>query len=175
MLADPWWGQLHSALLNSGIYDMKHANAPLLQRLTASLVSTAQQLLHQVMHMPEQPDSPALNAGNMPDFAADGTTRERCRQPFSNEMFAELLIELPGRQGELSQAYRTGNPRILRDQVHQLLGAVAYCDLPELEAALRTLHRALITKDPDNIDNCYAQACSAINSTLTHSGYSDGT
>ena len=150
---------------------MKDNNRPLVQRFTASLASTAQQLLRQFMHTPEQPDSPTTNAGIMPELSAEEVAQGRRRQAFSSEMFAELLIELPGYQGKILQAWQTGDRQSLRDHVHQLLGAVAYCDAPELEAALRSLHRAIMTEDPDSIDSCYTRDCSAINSTLMYSGY----
>ena len=150
---------------------MKDNNRPLVQRLTESLASTAQQLLRQLTPTPEQPDRPATNANITHDLPEDELAMNKRQQAFSSEMFAELLIELPGYQRKISQAWQTGDRQNLRDQVHQLLGAVAYCDAPELEAALRTLHRATMTEDPDSIDSCYTRAFSTINSTLTYSGY----
>ena len=150
---------------------MQDNNRPLVQRLTASLASTAQQLLRQLTHTPEQPDRAATNADISHELPDDELAMDRRRQAFSNEMFAELLIELPGYQGKISRAWQTGDLQSLRDHVHQLLGAVAYCDAPELEAALRTLQRAIMTEDPASIDSCYTRACGAINSTLTYSGY----
>jgi len=150
---------------------MKDNNRPLVQRFTASLASTAQQLLRQLMHTPEQPDSPTTNAGIMPELSAEEVAQGRRRQAFSSEMFAELLIELPGYQGKILQAWQTGDRQSLRDHVHQLLGAVAYCDAPELESALRTLHSSLATDDKDHIDSAYVQARSAIDNALTYSGH----
>ena len=150
---------------------MKDNNRPLVQRLTESLASTAQQLMRQLTPTPEQPDRPATNANITRELPEDELAMNKRQQAFASEMFAELLIELPGYQRKISQAWQTGDRQGLRDQVHQLLGAVAYCDAPELEAALRTLHRATMTEDPDSIDSCYTRAFSAINSTLTYSGY----
>ena len=150
---------------------MKGNNRPLVQRFTRNLADTAQQLLQQFMQTPAQPDRPTTDTGRMPELSTDAAAPGRIRQSFANEMFAELLIELPDHQEKFSQARRTGDRQGLRDHVHRLLGAVAYCDAPELEAALRSLHRAIMTEDPDSIDSCYTRAFSTINSTLTYSGY----
>ena len=150
---------------------MKGNNRPLVQRLTGSLASTAQQLLQQFMQTPAQPDRPTTDTVRMPDLSTDTAAPGRIRQSFANEMFAELLIELPDHQEKLSQARRTGDRQGLRDHLHQLLGAVAYCDAPELESALRTLHSSLATDDKDHIDSAYVQARSAIDNALTYSGH----
>jgi HPt (histidine-containing phosphotransfer) domain-containing protein len=150
---------------------MPDSNKPVLQHLTASLAGFARQLLRQCKHTQEQHDRPAADAGITHQLAEEGIAMNSSRQSFSTVMFAELLMELPGYQGKISQAYQAGDRQGLMDHVHQLLGAVAYCDEPELETALRTLHRVLMTEDTDNIDTCYTRAFSAINSTLTYSGY----
>ena len=150
---------------------MKGNNRPLVQRFTRNLANTAQQLLQQFMQTPAPPDRPTTDAGRMPDLSTDAAAPGRIRQSFANEMFAELLIELPDHQEKFSQARRTGDRQGLRDHVHRLLGAVAYCDAPELESALRTLHSSLATNDTDRIDSAYVQARSAIDNVLRHSGH----
>ena len=110
----------------------------------------------------------------MPGLPDNELATDRRRQAFSSEMFAELLIELPDFQKKISQAWQTGDRHSLRSHLHQLLGAVAYCDAPELEAALRKLYQAIKTEAPDTpniIDACYTRAFTAINSTLQYSGY----
>ena len=150
---------------------MKGNNRPLVQRFTRNLANTAQQLLQQYMQTPAQPDRPTTGTGLMPDLSTDAAAPGRARQSFANEMFAELLIELPDYQEKISLAYRTGDRQGLRDHVHRLLGAVAYCEAPELESALRTLHSSLATDDKDHIDSAYVQARSAIDNALTYSGH----
>ena len=150
---------------------MKGNNRPLVQRFTRNLADTAQQLLQQFMQTPAQPDRPTTSTGRIPEFSTDAVAPERIRQSFANEMFAELLIELPDYQEKISQARQTGDRQGLRDHVHRLLGAVAYCDAPELESALRTLHSSLATDDTDRIDSAYVQARSAIDNALTYSGH----
>jgi HPt (histidine-containing phosphotransfer) domain-containing protein len=145
-----------------------------LQHLTATLARNAQQLLRHFRQTPELPDKPAQDARSMNDLPQDEHAMQRRRQSFSSEMFAELLIELPGYQKKISQAYRSGDRDSLRNHLHQLLGAVAYCDAPELEMALRKLHQAVKTAAPDTpdiIDASYTRAFTAISNTLHCSGY----
>lgn len=112
-----------------------------------------------------------------PQTLATVPGRDDERQPdainrkFSREMFARLLIELPAHRQAMSTAYAAGNQRRLRDCVHQLLGAAAYCDAPELEDGLRELHLALKTEHPPGIDGRFQHAIGVIDSTLASSGY----
>jgi len=150
---------------------MKDNNRSLRQRLTGMLASTTRQLFRDT---PEPTDRPAPDTGRMPGLPDNELATDRRRQAFSSEMFAELLIELPDFQKKISQAWQTGDRHSLRSHLHQLLGAVAYCDAPELETALRKLHQAIKAEapnTPDNIDACYTRAFGAINSTLQYSGY----
>ena len=149
---------------------MKGNNRPLLQRVTGNLACAAQQLLQQFMQTPAQPDKPATGSGLITESSPAAVVPGRIRQSFACEMFAELLIELPDYQEKFSQAWRVGDRQGLRNHVHRLLGAVAYCDAPELESALRTLHSSLATDDTDRIDSAYVQARSAIDNALAYSG-----
>lgn len=153
---------------------MKDNNGSLLQHLTASLARKTRHLLRHLGQVPEQPDKPARDPRSMSSFPEDELAMNRRRQSFSSEIFAELLIELPDYQRKISQAYKNGDRDLLRNHVHRLLGAVAYCDAPELETALRTLHRSIRAEAPDSpeiIDASYIRASTAINSTLHYSGY----
>jgi HPt (histidine-containing phosphotransfer) domain-containing protein len=90
---------------------------------------------------------------------------------FPGEMFAQLLIELPGHRSTIAEAYKAGNLERLRDSIHQLLGGAAYCDAPELTAGLRELRLALKTGDPETIEFYYQRAIDVIDTTLRYSGY----
>ena len=131
------------------------------QRLTTALTRTSQQLLE---HFKSTPVETRTTDDNelLPNSV---------RHSFSSELFAELLIELPEHRKKISQAYEAGNLHDLRNNVHQLRGAIVYCDAPELEGALRSLHRALATTDRDRIDASYLRAFNTINSTLSYSGF----
>jgi hypothetical protein len=59
----------------------------------------------------------------------------------------------------------------LRKAVHQLLGAVAYCDAPELEEALRELRLAIKAGRQGAIKVYHEQLINVIDSTLRSSGY----
>ena len=91
---------------------------------------------------------------------------------FSRELFAQMLIELPAHRQNMSDAFKQGNDSCLRDSVHQLLVAAAYCDAPELEASLRELRLALKTGNRDTVDFYYKRVITVIDSTLKFSGYS---
>jgi len=153
---------------------MTDDNRSLLQGLTGMLASSARQLLRDA---PKPADRPAADTDNIPGLANNALALDKRQQTFSSEMFAELLIELPDFQKKISQAWQTNDRHSLRSHLHQLLGAVAYCDAPELETALRKFHQAIKTETPDtpdSIDACYTHAFNAINSTLQHSGYDGG-
>jgi len=142
---------------------MKQDKQSLQQRLTTALTRTSQQLLEHFRNAPvETHDTETEDNELLPNSV---------RHSFSSELFAELLIELPEHRQKISQAYETGNLHDLRNNVHQLLGAIVYCDAPELETALRSLHRALATTDQDRIDASYLRAFNTINSTLSYSGF----
>jgi len=153
---------------------MKDHNGSLLQGLTGMLANTARQLFRGT---PKPADRPTPDTGSMPGLPDKALAMDRRQQAFSGEMFAELLIELPGFQKKISQAWHAGDRHSLRSHLHQLLGAVAYCDAPELETALRKFHQAIKTaapNTPDSIEACYTHALSAISSTLHQSGYRGG-
>jgi len=95
---------------------------------------------------------------------------ERLRA-FPGEMFARLLIELPGHRTDFAAAYQAGDLDRLGHSVHQLLGGAAYCDAPELTTGLRELRLALKTRDPQTIEYYYLRAIDVIDATLRYSGY----
>jgi hypothetical protein len=90
---------------------------------------------------------------------------------FSGELFALLLLELPGHRRNMSAAYRDGDSSLLGAHLHRLLGCAAYCDAPELVSGLRELRLALKTGDRKIIDFYYTRAIDVIDSTLRFSGY----
>ena len=94
----------------------------------------------------------------------------RGKQSFSDSLFYELLLELPMHRQRLFHAHETGDTESLRKATHQLLGAVVYCDAPELEAALRELRLAIKTGKQHSIDVCHERAINVLDSTLRYSG-----
>ncbi len=146
---------------------MKDDEKSLRQRLASTIAGPAQRLLKQFRRTPEQTDIPPAEGEHLQDSN---------RESFSGELFAELLIELPDTQQKLSHAHRNGDLQALGNHVHRLLGAIAYCDTPELETALRKLRRAIIENNADNTDNidtCYIRVRQFIDSTLEDSGCPD--
>jgi|GEM_PF-1725615 len=102
---------------------------------------------------------------------ADDSLLKGRKHSFSGELFAELLLELPMHRDRLACAAASRDVDALRNAVHQLLGAVAYCDAPELEAALRELRVAIKSGEQDVIDSCHERAINVIDLTLMYSGY----
>jgi len=100
----------------------------------------------------------------------DLETDERLNS-FPGEMFAQLLIELPGHRSTIADAWQTGDLEHLGNSIHQLLGGAAYCDAPELTTGLRELRLALKTGDPETIGFYYQRAIDVIDTTLRYSGY----
>jgi HPt (histidine-containing phosphotransfer) domain-containing protein len=101
--------------------------------------------------------------GELPHDAADAN--------FSSEMFVQLLLELPAHRRDIAVSWQAGDLQRLRSCVHRLLGAVVYCDAPELEDALRELRRALHSGDAAGIALQHARALAVIDITLSGSGY----
>jgi hypothetical protein len=107
----------------------------------------------------------------MPALPEDDLELDERLRSFPGEMFARLLIELPGHRSDIAAAYQAGDLDRLGHSVHQLLGGAAYCDAPELTTGLRELRLALKTGDPQTIEFYYLRAIDVIDATLRYSGY----
>ena len=119
----------------------------------------------------ETPGSGTDTAIRPPDLPEDDLHLDELCENFSRELFAQMLIELPAHRQNLADAFTQGNDRRLRDSVHQLLGAAAYCDAPELETCLRELRLALKTDNRDMVHFYYKRVINEIDNTLRFSGY----
>ena len=106
-----------------------------------------------------------------PEVHADPLHLDMINHRFSEEMFAQLLLELPRHRHTLHMACTTGDHAQLRACVHQVLGAVVYCNEPGLEQALRTLQHTLKYGDTHDIDSDLRAAIDIIDATLAGSGY----
>ena len=116
-------------------------------------------------------NTPLTPAHEPPPLPEDNRLPKGRRQSFSAELFAELLTELPAHRQQLVCAREDGDMATLGRTVHKLLGAVAYCDAPELEDALRELRLALNTEEQHTIGVYQQRALDVIDSTLRYSGY----
>jgi HPt (histidine-containing phosphotransfer) domain-containing protein len=85
---------------------------------------------------------------------------------FARELLANLLDALPDYRSRMMLAYGRQDFAALRDIVHQLLGAIAYCDDPALEAALRELRLALMSKDLPTIEQPWHRLLHTIDEQL---------
>jgi len=131
----------------------------------------AESLLQFFMRSLTPVNRPLTVAREAPPLPEDDRLMRGRKQKFSGELFAELLIELPTHRHRLTHACEHGDIDTLGNTVHQLLGAVAYCDAPELEDALRELRLAIKTGNQDTIGIYQTRAVNVIDSTLRHSGY----
>lgn len=116
-------------------------------------------------------NNPLTPAHEPPQLPEDDRLPKGRKQSFSAELFAELLTELPAHRQQLVRAREDGDMATLGSTVHKLLGAVAYCDAPELEDALRELRLALKTGEQHTIGIYQQRALNVIDSTLRYSGY----
>jgi HPt (histidine-containing phosphotransfer) domain-containing protein len=116
-------------------------------------------------------DRPLTSVREAPPLPEDDQLLKGRKQSFSGEMFAELLIELPMHRRRLILARESGDIDTLGSALHQLLGAVAYCDAPELEEALRELRLAIKTGEQHTIEVYHERAINVLDSTLRYSGY----
>ena len=92
----------------------------------------------------------------------------------ASELFARLLLELPEHRRDLQSAYRGGNNQYLERCAHKLLGAVVYCDLPELAAALRELKQTTAAEDAAQATPAFRRVMQLIDDLLACSGYPPG-
>ena len=110
-------------------------------------------------------------AAATPELPDDDLHLDALARAFPRELFAQLLIELPACRDLMAESFAAGNYRRLRDSVHQILGATAYCEAQELEQGLRQLGLALKTDNSDTIEHHFQRAMQTIDNTLHNSGY----
>jgi HPt (histidine-containing phosphotransfer) domain-containing protein len=100
------------------------------------------------------------------------TAPARLSDKLASELFARLLLELPEQRRDLVSAYRDDNLEQLARSAHKLLGAVVYCELPELAAALRELGQTLRSGEAGQTGPAFGNAIRLIDELLAYSGYS---
>jgi len=138
------------------------------------LVTTIKTTLQVIRNTLIPPDRPLKLKDDLPELPEEGLHLSGNAQSFSSDLFAELLLELPAQRRIMKESYARDDYNALRNSVHQLLGAAAYCDAIELETGLRELRLALKTGERETIDLSYSRAINVINSTLRYSGYRAG-
>jgi hypothetical protein len=99
-----------------------------------------------------------------------GSTARPCA-PLASELFARLLLELPGHRRDLLSACQDGNEERLARAAHKLLGGVVYCELADLAAALRELKQTLGSGDSAQTAASLGKAVRIIDELLACSGY----
>jgi len=109
----------------------------------------------------------------LPEVPAAGNPRGPSGR-FTSELFARLLLELPDHRHALLTAFEENNPEQLRAGTHKLLGAVVYCDLPQLASALRELRQAYDTGDRERLQTAFNRTIHTLDQLLAASGYTAG-
>ena len=145
----------------------KPVRHPRSERFTRATASVLQFFTRALTHA----NNPLTATPEVQELPQDTLVPKERGQSFSSELFAELLIELPEHRRQLVRAREASDRDTLGRVTHKLLGAVTYCDAPELEEVLRELRRALKTADQHTINVCHERALNVIDSTLRYSGY----
>ena len=128
----------------------------------ATMTGWLRRMLGRIATGSEQPGAPHTDP--------DGDYLYDLENTFSNEMFMQLLLELPEHRREIALSWQDGDQQQLRSCVHRLLGAVVYCEAPELESALRELRSALHSGDTTSIAQQHANTLEVIDIYLGQSG-----
>jgi len=105
------------------------------------------------------------------DTGFAGTSLAGLSDKLASELFARLLLELPEHRRDIQSAYRGGNNEYLERCAHKLLGAVVYCELPELAAALRELKQTTAAGDAAQAETAFGKVMRLIDDLLDCSGY----
>jgi len=100
-----------------------------------------------------------------------GTIPASLSDRLASELFARLLLELPEHRRDLESAYRDSSYEQLERSAHKLLGAVVYCDLPELASALRELKQTIKSGDDELTGPAFGKTLRLIDGLLACSGY----
>ncbi len=130
-----------------------------------------QQALQRLVESLSPTDRAAAPSTDVPELRMKNCVLKRNgSRSFSESLYGELLLELPMHRRRLFHAHDIGDMESLRKAIHQLLGAVVYCDIPELEGALRALRQAIKAGEPHTIDVCHDRAISVLDSILYDSG-----
>jgi HPt (histidine-containing phosphotransfer) domain-containing protein len=88
----------------------------------------------------------------------------------ASELLARLLLELPDHRRALLAAFGRNELERLRDCTHKLLGAVVYCGLPQLSAALRELQQACGDGARERIRPAFRRTIRALDDLMASSG-----
>lgn len=83
-------------------------------------------------------------------------------QALAKELMSMLLQDLPLQQACLIAAIEAGNTAAMWEHAHKLYGSTAYCGVPALRAACKTLETAIKAVDHARISSSYAGVATAI-------------
>ena len=106
-----------------------------------------------------------------PPAEAAAESAEPHRETLGSIILAQLLLELPEHQRDCSAAWQANDLEQLGRCVHKLSGAVAYCDLPDLSAALAGLRQALqSTHDREHLREAFTATSRSMTELMESTG-----
>jgi HPt (histidine-containing phosphotransfer) domain-containing protein len=96
--------------------------------------------------------------------------RDLPQETLGSVILARLLLELPQHRQHFLSAMQDRDYERLERCRHKLAGAVAYCELPQLSAALYELHQALKTDNAERIHHECSNAICCMTELMENSG-----
>ncbi|MDH5803450.1 MAG: Hpt domain-containing protein, partial [Gammaproteobacteria bacterium] len=93
-------------------------------------------------------------------------TNGSMQKNFQAHMLNMLLEELPRFKKSLQKALSSLDISALFETAHKMHGAVAYCDIPQLQSALASLEAATKSKDMEQVEQYIDSVYSEIDRLL---------
>ena len=87
-------------------------------------------------------------------------------ESLARELFNMLLDDLPVLQQQLQQAIAEGQTEAMWDPAHKLYGSTAYCGVPALREAARTMEECIKQQHEGELTACFARLSAEIESLL---------
>lgn len=117
---------------------------------------------------------PSATEQDIASPAADSThargKRDLPQETLGSVILARLLLELPQHRQNFLSAMQNNDYERLERCRHKLAGAVAYCELPQLSAALYELHQALQRNNVERIRHECSTAIRCMTELMKNSG-----
>lgn len=122
-----------------------------------------------------QPPDASPTAGTSPSTvdSTEANRRARGRSDVARELFAILCRTLPESRATLERARAEHDWKTIREEGHRLHGAMAYCGVPRLEAALAELQRAARASDAVTLERAVVRVERSIDEVLAFAERSD--
>lgn len=127
----------------------------------------------QAWHVPDARPAPSRTGATAAIDASEANRRAQGRPDVARELFTILCRTLPASRDALAQARAEHDWNAIREEGHRLHGAVAYCGVPRLEAALAELQKATRDSDPVVLERAVIRVEQRIGEVLEFADRSD--